>query len=381
MIKSNNKIPKNRLPNAPKIPFRDLRIIDDSFRNRLLSEVEDVLVNGPLLMGSRVERFEEELAKFCNRKFCIGVSSGTDALYLALKACDIGLGDEVITTGMSWVATLNAILMVGATPVFVDVGEDQNLNPDEISDVITKRTKAILPVHFTGRLCDMLSIRQIAQKFGLLVIEDAAQAIGAKAIGFAAGTVGDVAAFSLNPMKVFPGYGEAGAIVTDNSHIADRLRTLRYLGTDGKEMCSELALNHKMDEIQAAMLLLGFEYIGDIVDKRIDMARRYSRQLTGLVGCPATPEVGDRTSNYYDYVIFCENRDALREHLRSAGVETKVKHSILLPDQPINKLDKRPDLVITDRLVKTMISLPLHEKLLERDINYVCNSIAEFLNV
>lgn len=195
----------------------------------MLREVEQVLEIGPIMMGSKVAAFERAFGEYANRRYCVGISSGTGALYLSFRACLIGRGDEVITTAMFWVATANAITMTGATPIFNDVREDQNIEPTKIGNSISYRTKAIVPVHLTGRLCDMSAISDIAQKNSLLVIEDSAQAMGAKgaASEFSAGSVGDIAAFSLNPMKVFPGYGEAGAVVTDDPVIDRRLRTLR----------------------------------------------------------------------------------------------------------------------------------------------------------
>ena len=367
------------LKNA-KVAFRDLRVTDVSLRNSLLESFEEVLANGPLLMGPRVEHFERRLAAYCDCSNAIGVASGTCALYLGLRALGIGAGDEVVTTPMSWVATLNAILMTGAKPVFVDVGNDQNIDPALVEPAITQYTRAIVTVHFTGRLCDMTSLSQLAKKHNLFVIEDAAQAFGAKNKDYKAGSAGDVAAFSLNPMKVFPGYGEAGALVTNDEEVAKRIRALRYLGTERKEVCKEVSLNHKMDELQAALLLHGFERIDALVDARIDMARRYSVNLSDVVGVPAAPEEGDRSSNFFDYVIFSDRRDELRSFLHNYGVETKVKHPVLLCDHPVYRCEPRPVIPVADRLVNQMISLPLHEKMKTSDLDYVCQVISEFAN-
>ncbi len=361
-----------------RVAFRDLRITDAALRSELLASVEEVLKNGPILMGSRVVRFEERMAAFCDRASAVGVASGTCALYLALRALGIGSGDEVLTSPMSWVATLNAILMSGARPVFVDVGEDQNINPTLMASAITECTRAIVPVHFTGRLCDMTAIARIAQEHDLLIVEDAAQAMGAQRGTYRAGSVGDAAAFSLNPMKVFPGYGEAGAVVTDDAAIDERLRNLRYLGTERKEVCAEIALNHKMDEIQAALLLHGFDVIDDLVESRVAMARYYSERMLGIVGCPPVPPVGDCSSNFFDYVIFTQDRDGLRHFLHTQGIETKVKHPVLLCDHPAYPCKPRPQIPVADRLASQMISLPLHEKMDATDIDYVCDAIRRY---
>jgi len=361
-----------------RVPFRDLRVTNDAQRNNLLIAVENVLKNGPILMGSHVLDFEKRMAAYCERTDAVGVASGTCALYLALRSLNIGPGDEVLTSPMSWVATLNAILMAGARPVFVDVGRDQNINPTLIESAITKRTRAIVPVHFTGRLCDMMAISEVARVHNLLIIEDAAQAMGAMRATYRAGSVGDAAAFSLNPMKVFPGFGEAGAVVIDDLKVSDRLRALRYLGTERKEVCTQVSLNHKMDEIQAAMLVHGFELIDDLVEARVDMARRYSERLTGVVGCPEVPKSGDRSSNFFDYVIFSTARDSLRQFLHSHGIETKIKHPVLLCDHPAYPCDPRPEIPVADKLVSEMISLPLHKNLDVTDIDFVCDAIYRF---
>ncbi len=362
----------------PRVAFRDLRITDTSLRSSLLTSVDDVLENGPILMGRRVAQFEARMAKYCRRQNAVGVASGTCALYLALRAFGIGPGDEVVISPMSWVATLNAILMTGAHPVFVDVGEDQNINPELIPSAITEHSRAIVPVHFTGRLCDMEAISEIAQENNLLVIEDAAQAMGTRRSTYRAGSAGDAAAFSLNPMKVFPGFGEAGAVVTDCPEAAKRLRALRYLGTEAKEVCIDVSLNHKMDEIQAALLLHGFDLIDDLVESRVAMAGLYSERLKGMVGCPVAPESKDLSSNYFDYVIFVEDREELRHFLHARGIETKVKHPVLLCDHPAYPCKPRPEIPVADRLVRQMISLPLHDKMVDIDFEYVCDAIGQF---
>ena len=367
------------LKNA-KVAFRDLRVLDPSLRKTLLQSFEEVLKNGPVLMGPRVEHFERRIAAYCDRSQAVGVASGTCALYLGLRALGIGSGDELITTPMSWVATLNAILMTGATPIFVDVGEDQNINPTLIESAITQNTRGILAVHFTGRLCDMTALSQVAKEHNLLIIEDAAQALGAKHKNYKAGSLGDIAALSLNPMKVFPGYGEAGALLTDDDAVAEKARVLRYLGTERKEVCVDVSLNHKMDELQAALLLHGFDQIDAVVEKRIEMARRYSVNLSGVVDVPKAPLDSDVSSNFFDYVIFSTRRDALRSYLHAHGVETKVKHPVLLCDHPVYQCQPRPAIPVADRLVSQMLSLPLHEKMERSDVDYVCQVISDFSN-
>jgi len=257
------------LPN-PRVRFCDLSIQDAGLRARLLHVVDELLRDGRLLMGPAVEQWEELIARYCGARYCAGVSSGTDAIYLALRAFGIGPGDEVIVPAMSWIATANAVAPAGATPVFADIGDDLTIDVSDAEAAITPRTRAILPVHYTGRLCDMTSIGALAERHGLLMI-------------------GDAAAFSLNPMKVFPGFEEVGAILVDDPRTCERLRALRYLGTVNKEVCVEPSLNHKLDTIQATMMLVSYECVEPALVRRLEIASRYCQRLKDLVGCPEAP--------------------------------------------------------------------------------------------
>lgn len=329
-------------------------------------------------MGPEVERFEERLAKYCGRRFCIGVASGSDALYLALRAAGIGPGCEVITTPLSWIATLNAIVMTGATARFADVRDDLNLDPDTLAREITPATRAIVPVHFNGRLCDMEPILAIARRHDILVIEDAAQSVGARYNSIPAGGFGQAAAFSLNPMKILAGYGEAGAVVTDDEGLRDKLVALRYLGTVDKEICHYLALNAKLDELQAAMMLVSFDYLEANIEHRLALAQRYSERLKGIVRCPRPLAPGDRSSVFFDYQIVAENRDALRRFLAQQGIETKIKHPILMPDQPAHTSLPRPEIPVARYLIEHILSLPLHEKMKPADVDCVAENVEAF---
>uniref|UniRef100_Q07RG3 DegT/DnrJ/EryC1/StrS aminotransferase n=1 Tax=Rhodopseudomonas palustris (strain BisA53) TaxID=316055 RepID=Q07RG3_RHOP5 len=366
------------LPN-PKVRYRDLSIDDPELRASLLRVVDELLRDGRLLMGPAVERWEELVAGYCGARYCVGVSSGTNALYLALRAFDIGAGDEVIVPAMSWVATANAVALAGATPVFVDIGNDLNIDVAAAEAAITPRTRAILPVHYTGRLCDMAAIGALAKRHGLLVIEDAAQAFGAANEAGRAGGFGDAAAFSLNPMKVFPGFGEVGAVLVDDPQIGERLRALRYLGTVNKEVCVEPSLNHKIDTIQAAMMLVSYDRVEPALVRRIEIAARYGERLKGLVGCPESPRSpADRRSVFFDYTITTPRRTELRRFLEGKGIEVKIRHPLLMSQQPAYRhLDPGP-LPNAERLVQQILSLPIHEKLTDDQIDYVVESIAAF---
>jgi dTDP-4-amino-4,6-dideoxygalactose transaminase len=368
-------------PPNPKVRYRDLSIADPELRARLLAVVDALLRDGRLLMGPAVEQWEQLIADYCGTRYCVGVSSGTDAIYLALRAFDIGPGDEVIVPAMSWVATANAVAVAGATPVFVDVGDDLTIDVADAEAAITPKTRAILPVHYTGRLCDMTSIGALAERHGLLVIEDAAQAFGAADGAGRAGGFGHAAAFSLNPMKVFPGFGEVGAVLVDDLEICERLRALRYLGTVNKEVCVEPSLNHKIDTIQAAMMLVSYECVEPALVRRLQIASRYCQRLGDLVGCPEAPRsLADRRSVFFDYTITTPRRTDMRRFLEDRGIEVKIRHPLLMSQQPAYRhLNPRP-LPNAEYLVGRILSLPIHEKLTDDQVDYVAEQVVNFIS-
>ncbi len=363
----------------PRVRYRDLSVQDPALRARLLGVVDELLRDGRLLMGPAVEQWEELVASYCGARYCIGVSSGTDALFLALRAFDIGPGDEVIVPAMTWVATVNAVVATGATPVFADIGDDLNISVADIEAAITSRTRAILPVHYTGRLCDMASIKTVAERHGLVVIEDASQAFGAANEAGRAGGFGDAAAFSLNPMKVFPGFGEVGAVLVNDAAVCERIKAMRYLGTVNKEVCVEPSLNYKIDTIQAAMMLVSFETVDPAIDRRLEIARRYHMRLEGLVGCPEPPRSSsDRRSVFFDYTVTASQRTELRRALEEKGIEVKVRHPLLMSQQPAHRRYHARPLPNAERLVKRILSLPIHEKLTDDQVEYVIEQVQAF---
>ena len=363
----------------PKVRYRDLSVQDAGLRARLVRVVDELLRDGRLLMGPAVEMWEELIANYCGTRYCVGVSSGTSAIYLALRAYDIGPGDEVIVPAMSWVATGNAVALTGATPIFVDIGDDLNICVSDAERAITSKTRAILPVHYTGRLCDMKSIVALAERHGLFVIEDAAQAFGAADEARRAGGFGHAAAFSLNPMKVFPGFGEVGAVLLNDGEICERLRALRYLGTVNKEVCVEPSLNHKIDTIQAAMMLVGFETVEPAITRRLEIASRYCNGLKGLVGCPEPPRSSaDRRSVFFDYTVTTPKRTEMRRYLEDKGIEVKIRHPLLISQQPAYRQFNRRALPNAERLVKLILSFPIHEKLTDEQIDYVLEAVLSF---
>jgi dTDP-4-amino-4,6-dideoxygalactose transaminase len=277
---------------------------------------------------------------------------------------------------LSWVATANAIALTGATPVFADIGQDLNVDPAGIEPLMTPRTKAIMPVHYTGKICDMRSIAEIAERHGLLVIEDASQAFDAAYRGRKAGSFGEIGCFSMNPMKVFAACGEAGLVVTDSEEVYDRLIALRYNGAVNRDLCMTPSHNGRLDTLQAAILLKRLPRVERLIERRRRIAARYTIKLGGVVETPL--ESGGQRDVYYTYTIKAHRRDELKEFLEAAGVETKIQHRYLMPEQPAYRGTPRGELANARRLVKQILCLPTHEKMDLEQVDYVVERIHEF---
>jgi dTDP-4-amino-4,6-dideoxygalactose transaminase len=359
-----------------RIPFLDLRVESDADRQELLSAIDAVFRHGRLVMGPEVEELERQVAAYCGRQFGVGVNSGTDALLLALKSLGLGPGDEVITTSLSWIATANAIALTGATPVFADVRDDLNIDPESVRRLITPRTKAVLPVHYTGKVCQVPALVDLCERHGLTMIEDAAQAFGAGHHGRKAGSFGTLACFSMNPMKVYAACGEAGMVLTDSRDLYESLIALRYNGTVNRETCVRPSLNGRIDTIQAAILLKRLPAVEGIARKRRAIAARYQEQLAGVVELPT--EAAGEYDVYYTFIIRCDRRDKLKIFLEAKGIETKIQHQLLMPEQPAYRTNPRGHFPNAQRLVKRILCLPVHEKLSLDDADYVAEAVREF---
>lgn len=361
------------------VKFRDLSVKDTKLKNELLKIFEDVLSSGQLILGQQVELFEKKIADYCKAKYAIGVSNGTSALYLALKASDIGFGDEVITTPFSWTATLNAIVMTGATPVFADIDENFNIKSSEIENKINTKTKAIVPVHYAGKLCEMSELKKICDSYQLKLIEDAAQAFGAydKLKNCFAGNFGYAGAFSLNPMKVLNSYGDAGVVITNEKKVYDKIKKLRYLGAINQNPCEFVELNHKIDSLHAALILNSFKYLNTNITKRRKIAEFYNLCLNKYVTCP---KILKHEHVVFEYIIRSDKRDELEKYLISHGIECKVRYRYLMPEQPAYRYLNFKSLKNANIIKNQVLSLPCHEKMTKRDTNYVVNKIINFFN-
>ena len=342
-----------------------------------MKAMQGVLEHGRLVMGPEVESLERAVADYCGRKYAVAVGSGTDALYLSLRALSLGAGDEVITTALSWVATANAIALTGATPVFADVMGDLNICPDSVESLITARTKAVVVVDYTGKICEMDSLLDVCERHGLSLVEDGSQAFGATYKGRRCGSFGVISAISHNPMKVLAALGEAGSILCDDEAIYDRLVALRYNGTINREVCIEPSINGRMDTLQAAVLLERLDTFESLLSQRRKNAELYNDRLSGFCTLPQNDL--DSEQVYYTYTLQTSKRDALEAYLGSLGIETKVQHRLLMPEAPAYKPSARGHYPNALTLSKQILSIPVHEKLTNEQLHSVADSIVRFM--
>ena len=367
-----------------RIPTFDLRVTDPKLKDELVGAFEKVIDHGKLILGPEVEEFEEKVAKYIGTKYAVGVDSGSSALYLSLRACGIGIGDEVITTPLTWIITINAIAACGAIPVFADVQDDFNIDPISIEEKITSNTKAIVPMHYAGHMCDMPSICAIAEKNNLIIVEDAAQAFGGMLNGRKAGSFSLAAGLSMNPMKVCGGYGEAGAVVTNDEKIYQKLKRLRHAGTtsDPKKIitneCFDISLNHKMDTINAALLLVAFKYLPERHTLREIIADRYDNELPSQI--EKQGYLKDERHARYVYAIKYKERNKLKDYFAKNHIETKIMHEPLACDAPVYQKYNVNPVPNARRILKDSLIIPSHEKLNKVQVNTVIDLSSRFVD-
>ena len=345
----------------------------------VMETMRDVLSHGDLIMRQQMLDFERNLAAFVGTSDAIGVSNCTDGMRLILEALEIGPGDEVITVSHTFMATMAVIHHVGATPVLVDVGDDHNMNVDLVEAAITPRTKAIIPVYLNGRLVRMDRLMEIARQHNLYVIEDTAQALGGAYMGVRGGAWGIAGAFSFYPAKLLGAYGDAGAIVTSDPRLAERLRELRDHGRVSKTGFSGWGWNCRLDNLQAAILDLKLKKVPAWIQQRRTLAAIYDEELAGVTGVkrPPAPDGGPYFDIYQNYVIEAQRRDDLARHLASKGIETLVSPGpIPNHKQPVG-LDHF-HLSKTEDLCAHVLSLPLNSELDEDQILEVAGAIKDF---
>ncbi len=364
-----------------KIDFVDLKAQYASISREVDEAIRRVVVNSDFILGKDVESFEREFAAYCEVAHAIGVDSGASALELALRAYDVGDGDEVITASHTFSATAFAISATGAKPVFVDVDQHTyNMNPALVEAAITPRTKAIMPVHLYGQPADLDEISRIARKHNLLLIEDACQAHGAKFQGKRVGSFGDSAAFSFYPGKNLGAYGDGGMIVTNDATVADKLRILRNCGQSEKYKHVMVGFNRRLDSLQAAVLRAKLPHLDDWNQARRTAAALYKELLADADHVVTPREGADRTHVYHLYVIQHPHRDALMTHLREQGVSAGLHYPTPVHLQPCYEFLKVPrgSLPVTESLASRVISLPMYPELTREQIEFVCDSVKQF---
>lgn len=348
------------------IPILDLKAQFLSLQPEIEAALREVMLNGHFILGPNVKAFEAEIAQYLDVSHAVGLNSGTDALHLALRALDIGPGDEVITTPFTFIATTEAIGIVGATPVFVDIEPDTfNLDPAQLEAAITPRTKAILPVHLYGQSADMSAIMAIAQKHGLAVIEDCAQSMGATYMGRQTGTIGTVGCYSFFPSKNLGAYGDGGLIATADEALAARIRSLRAHGGRVKYHHEELGLNSRLDEMQAAVLRIKLPRLDGWNEARRAVAARYRAGLADLPGLALPGESRDGTPVYHQFTIRVQERDRVQKALQEAGIMTMVYYPVPLHLQQVHApMGHKPgDFPAAEKAAAEVLSLPMYPEL------------------
>ena len=350
-----------------------------AYKDEIDAAISRVLDSGWYILGKEVELFEKEFADFIGVKYGVGVGSGTEALHLALVACGIGLGDEVITVSHTAVATAAAITLSGATPVFVDIEPHYfTIDPVCIQKAITSKTKAILPVHIYGHPADMDAIMEIAQEFGLKVIEDCAQAHGAKYKGQRVGSLGDIGCFSFYPTKNLGAIGDGGMVVTNFPGLAEKTKLMREYGWKERYISSSEGWNSRLDEMQAAILRVKLKHLDEDNQKRIKLAQQYLHGLEDLpLDLPRKREGCEHV--YHLFVIKTNDREALQDFLGENGIGTSIQYPVPIHQQPyyMDSATNRP-LPVTEKLAKEILSLPMYPELSLEEIKTVISSIKEF---
>lgn len=363
------------------IAFLDLSAAHRELQDELMAGCRRVLESGWYVLGEEVERFEQEFAAYCGSRYAVGVGNGLDALQLILRGCGIGPGDEVIVPANTYIATWLAVSHAGATPVAVEPDPSTfNIDVRRIAAAITQRTKAILPVHLYGQPADMAPIVETARKFGLRVIEDAAQAHGAEYRGKRAGSLGDAAAFSFYPSKNLGALGDAGAVVTDDEALADRIRLLRNYGSRIRYHHEAKGLNTRLDPMQAAMLRTKLRYLDKWNGLRRQWAELYLEGFDEGTGLRLPAVVEGAKTVWHLFVVCHPQRDALQRHLAEAGVETLIHYPI-----PPHRSEAYADaglpagsFPITEKLADTILSLPLGPHMSREAVMQVIGAIKRF---
>ena len=345
----------------------------------IIEAVKQVLHSGALILGDNVKSFEDAFSSYCNMNYGIGVNSGTDALFLALKAWGVGEGDEVITVPNTAVPTVSAITASGAKTRFVDVEYETGLmNTRQLESCLSKRSKVILPVHLYGQCVDMRAVGAIADRHGLKILEDCAQSHGAEQHNQKAGSFGDISAFSFYPTKILGGYGDGGMVLADNREDAEKIRRIRFYGMSGTYYAIENGYNSRLDELQAAILRKKLVHLNSYVNRRRDLAARYDEEFKGRsLGLPL--EKPDNRHAYYLYVVRHPERKRIMDHLKKNDIHLNISYPWPIHTMPAyrNLAYDEGDFPVTEKLAREIFSLPMFPSLQDRDQERVIKVLKE----
>lgn len=363
------------------IALVDLKAEYKVLKDEILQSIEEVLESGQFILGTKGKKLEEDLAKYLDAAYGVGVANGTDALLLSLEALNIGAGDEVITTPFTFFATAEVIARVGATPVFVDIDPlTYNMNTDLIESAITEKTKAIIVVHLFGQPVDMDTIMEISRKYNLRVIEDACQSLGATFQEKKVGSIGDLGCFSFFPSKNLGAYGDGGMVVTSDRHLYEKLKSLRNHGSSERYIHTQVGLNSRLDEIQAAILDVKFRRLDEWNSRRREVAEEYSKKLTGIVHVPAV--LKDRKHVFHQYCIETIQRDQLAQFLKQKQIESSIYYPIPLHLQQVfDQLGyEEGNFPVSEMVSKRILAIPIHSMITEKQQDQIISSIKEFFS-
>lgn len=379
------KVQRNFLPNQYDATGRHAinhNYLPQQFADcdEILKKIKQVVINGDFTLGREVDQLEDEFAAIAGTKHAIGVGSGTDALFLSLKALGVDNGHEVITTPYTFFATIGAIVTAGAKPVFVDVGADYNIDASKIESAISGRTKVILPVHWAGKPCDMDPIGRIADKHGLAIVEDACHAVTARYKGRPAGSLGTCGCFSFHPLKNINVWGDGGIVTTNSDELADKLRLLRNHGLLNRDECAVFAYNSRLDTVQAVVARHMLRKLDHITESRISNSSYFDERLGAIRQIKVPHREPNIKQVYHLYVVRAERRDELKDHLVGHGVDAKVHYPIPMHLQPAAKFlgHKRGDFSVCEQTTSSVISLPVHEFMTREQQDYVVDLIYHF---
>ena len=361
-----------------KVPFVNLPEQYRSLRNELLEAFDAVGQSGDYILGEPVTAFEQNISSYIGTNQTIGVGNGSDALFLIMKGLGIGPGDEVITAANSFIASAWAIVATGAKLVLCDVCDDLNIDPVDIKRKISERTKAIIPVHLTGRPAKMREISSLANGLEISIIEDAAQAIGAEYFSKKVGSLGTAAAFSLHPLKNLGVYGDGGFITTSDPELARTIRLLRNHGLKTRDECVLWGYNSRLDSMQASFASIKLKYLDKWNNRNREIAEYYSSELKGIVELPL--ENAEERSVYHNYVIRFTERDELIAHMERKGVEAKIHYPVPIHLQAPAKKDgyKLGDFPNSERLSAEILSLPIYPELSDTDVQHVASAVKSY---